>query len=162
MNELALEGLRRDHASVRAVARQLRMVAADLRPEHDRAARSVLDSLLEACVRRLFRHMRQEEHTVYPQLTQALGSDVPVRALIADHNNIRAQVADLQTLNSGSRVRDRFSDPIPALRTGAARLASELELHIRREEAAFGAIGGGRDPRPGPSPLVTSSTHTIG
>ena len=147
MSELALEALRRDHSAIRGLADHLRMVAAELQRGPNPALRSVLDSLLETCVRHLFRHMRQEEHVVYPGLTRVLGSEVPVLSLTAEHRNIRAQVGDLQIVNAGRANGDFWSDRIPALRTGVTRLANDLELHIRREEAAFGALEAQRPER---------------
>ncbi|HEV2370306.1 MAG TPA: hypothetical protein VGR90_10555, partial [Acidimicrobiales bacterium] len=65
-------------------------------------------------------------------------------ALLADHRGIRRTVEDLRVLN---RVGGPGApEPSPQLRWEVCRLAEDLEMHLRRDEAAFGALGPGRSP----------------
>lgn len=141
MVESKFSALRRDHADIRRLIARLRLVEAELNGEQSATARLALDDVVADLVRLLYRSMRDEERVVYPLVERALGSDVPVLALLADHRAIRETVRTLQSLR---RPGPGAPDPGPQLRRETRRLAQELEMHLRREEAAFGALAPGR------------------
>ena len=139
MSETSLAVLRHDHAEVRAVIAKLRLVERELEDRGTSRARAALADILSDVVRHVFRGMRTEEAEVYPSVVRALGSDVPVRALLAEHRAIRQLTGALQTINE-SWDADGPEEPPRALRREIGRLAYALEMHLRREEAAFGAV----------------------
>ena len=137
MTELSFDVLRREHADVRRLIARLRLSEAELASGDVVGGARALVDVLRDLERRSFRDMRREEEDVYPLLARALGSKVPVLALLAEHRSIRDAVADLaRMLKGGTNVTYER-----ALRLGVINLAEELELHLRREEAAFGALG---------------------
>jgi len=133
-----MASLRHDHAEVRRLIARLRLIDSELNSaEVDvRLVRRALDDVLADMVRHVFRSMRDEEIVAYPPLERALGSDVPVLALLAEHRVARESVRALRALMTagGQEAVDRR---LPA---EVKSLADELERHLRREEAAFGAL----------------------
>lgn len=143
MVELTLSALRRDHVDVRRLIARLRLVEVDLADDEAALPRIALDDIVSDLVRLLYRSMRDEERVVYPLVQRALGSKVPVRTLLADHRAIRDALAALHSLCRGG---SGSPDPRPRMRREVGRLAEDLEMHLRREDAAFGALAPGRHP----------------
>jgi hemerythrin-like domain-containing protein len=140
ISEVAVESVRREHNSIRVLVRQLRAVEHDLADGGHRGIESVLAGLVEQMVRQLYREMRHEEAEIYPLLASVLGSDVPVRVLMAEHRATRELVDGLRDLLGAQPRGWSWDDRIPAMRWKLARLATLLVLHLRREEAAFSAL----------------------
>lgn len=140
ISELALESVRREHDRIRALVRHLDAIDHDLADGGHNGVRPVLADLIEQMVRHLYREMRQEEAQLYPLLAPVLGSEVPVRALEAEHRAVRDLVDGLRELVGTPERMWSWEDRIPPIRSKLIRLTHLLELHLRREEAAFGAL----------------------
>lgn len=145
-HELVVELALREHVHDRASIHQLHIIDRDLSHGGLRSVQPVLAQLLDELVRRLHREMRQEEIQLYPLLPPVLGSDVPVRALVAEHHAVRDIVYDLRRQNQGDQRGWLGDDRIPEVRGLLRRLGRVLELHLRREEAALGALVAARPP----------------
>lgn len=140
ISELALESVRSEHDGIRALVRHLEAVDHDLADGGHTGVQPVLAELIERMVRHLYREMRQEEAHLYPFLAPVLGSDVPVRALVAEHRAVHNLVDGLRELVRTPERVWSWEERIPPVRSRLGRLTRLLELHLRREEAAFGAL----------------------
>lgn len=140
ISELAVQSVRREHDDIRALVRQLAAVEHDLADGGHKGVEPVLAELVARMVRHLYREMRQEEVELYPLLAPILGTDVPVRALLAEHHATRDLVDGLRELLRTTPRAWQWEDRVPAVRSKLGRLIRLLQLHLRREEAAFSAL----------------------
>ena len=152
LNEVTVQSVRREHGEIHGLVRQLHAVAKDLDGGLHAGIQPVLASLIDQMQRHLYREMRQEEAQIYPFLPAALGTDVPMRVLQADHRAVRDLVDGLRELNRPDAHGWSWEERASAIRSRVRRLAALLVLHLRREEAAFSAllVAGGREPQPHP------------
>lgn len=142
ISEVAVESVRREHEAIRALVGQLSAVEHDLADGGHNGVGPVLSGIVEEMRRHLYREMRHEETQIYPLLAPILGSEVPVRALVAEHRATRELVEGLHDLLRTTPRAGKWEDRIPAMRSKLTRLTRLLELHLRREEAAFSALLG--------------------
>jgi hemerythrin-like domain-containing protein len=140
ISEVAVESVRREHDGIRTLVRRLGQVEHDLADGGHNGIEPVLAGLVEEMRHNLFREMRHEESEIYPLLAPVLGTDVPVLALAAEHRATRELVEGLHELVRHPAAGWKWEDRIPAMRSKLTRLTRLLELHLRREEAAFSAL----------------------
>ncbi|HET6809417.1 MAG TPA: hemerythrin domain-containing protein [Acidimicrobiales bacterium] len=140
ISEVAVESVRREHEGIRALVRQLGAVEHDLAAGGHNGIEPVLAAIIDNMRRHLYREMRHEESQIYPLLAPVLGTEVPVRALVAEHRATRELVEGLHDLVRHPPRAWKWEDRIPAMRSKLNRLTRLLELHLRREEAAFSAL----------------------
>jgi len=135
-----IHALQAEHRQIRVLIGQLAAIEIELRHGGHVGARRVLEEVLQEMSRHVVRHMRQEEAQIFPLLGPAFGSRVPVLALLAEHHTIRMLVDQLASHLDQKANLQPWADRVSPVRLVIRQLAAALELHLRREEAAFGVL----------------------
>lgn len=139
-SQTSLSALRRDHAYLRRLIARLRLIGQEADPGRLALVDSALGDVVSDIIRHVLPAMRAEEAGAYPLVARALGSGVPVRILLAEHRAIREELGAALHALSGDDPTMPADEHRSALVRRAGQLADELELHLRREEAAFGTL----------------------
>jgi iron-sulfur cluster repair protein YtfE (RIC family) len=97
------------------------------------AALESLDEAVTLLRSRLAGHMKTEEHEVYPQIAEALGS-FDMQSMVEDHQEIRHWVEEL--VRAWARL-ERPSPDLETVRWILYVIVGLVSLHLRKEESAY-------------------------
>lgn len=84
-------------------------------------------------------HMAKEEHILFPMIealendTSDRGIEYPIRAMLAEHDNAGADVAEMRSLTNGFSPTPEACNTYRAMLHGLAELETDLHQHVHKE-----------------------------
>jgi len=129
------------HNYLREALPRLSMLVEKVADRHGPEDRRLIDlqRLFARFRSEMMSHMAKEEHMLFPMI-QALetgatdrGIEYPIRAMLAEHDNAGADVAEMRSLTDGFKPTPHACNTYRAMVHGLAELESDLLQHVHKE-----------------------------